>query len=448
MRCPTLTELPPPPPGRTGWPWTEESPQLPDTMPDSRPWPRVSIVTPSYNQAQFIEETIRSVLLQGYPDLEYIIMDGGSTDGSVEIIRKYTPWLAYWTSEKDKGQADAINKGWQRSTGEALAWLNSDDTYAPGAISTAVGRMERHPEVAVLVGDCQIIDDQGRVLRLQPAGDFDCVTQLFTDTLLQPGIFMRRDAVESVGWLDANLQYVMDWELWYRLWFAGYRIQRSPGVPLANFRCWPDSKSTSKPLKFSLERIQVLDKLYATLTLPPEMQEAKGAVYCCEHLRAGLHCQMLGDLQAARTHVSMALAWSRQIRGPWPGWSFLAGTLAAEPEHESHARRFAHLLHTMAQDHGVTFQDDDIYPELIASAYIVKAWEGYQQGNLAKVRRHLWQVWRWRPAALLDRGLLSIGLESVVGPGLMRRLRAVSHVFQRRRQGTHAPRNTPRDKRI
>ena len=116
MRCSTLAELPPPPPGKTGWPWTEESPRLADMMHDGQPWPRVSIVTPSYNQAEYIEETIRPVLLQGYPDLEYIVIDGGSTDGSVEIIRTYAPWLTYWVSEPDRGQTYAINKGWMRAT--------------------------------------------------------------------------------------------------------------------------------------------------------------------------------------------------------------------------------------------------------------------------------------------------------------------------------------------
>ena len=100
-------------------------------MPDGRSWPKISIVTPSYNQGEFLEETIRAVLLQNYPNLEYFIMDGGSTDNSVEIIKTYKPWLTYWVSEKDKGQADAINKGFERVTGDILAWLNSDDTYEP-----------------------------------------------------------------------------------------------------------------------------------------------------------------------------------------------------------------------------------------------------------------------------------------------------------------------------
>lgn len=145
MRRSTLKELPPPPSGRYGWPWTEENPRLPDTMPNGSSWPRVSIVTPSYNQAHFLEETIRSVLLQGYPNLEYIIMDGGSTDGSVDIIHKYEPWLAYWFSGKDQGQSHAINKGWAHSTGDYMAWLNSDDVYLPKSVVRAVNALQAKP---------------------------------------------------------------------------------------------------------------------------------------------------------------------------------------------------------------------------------------------------------------------------------------------------------------
>src|SRR5215831_2991084 len=124
MRSPTLAELPPSPPTKTGWPWTVETPLLPSLRADGTSWPRVSVVTPSYNQGQFIEETIRSVLLQGYPDLEFIIIDGGSSDQTLDIIRKYARWLAYWISEKDRGQSDAINKGFSKSTGRILNWLN------------------------------------------------------------------------------------------------------------------------------------------------------------------------------------------------------------------------------------------------------------------------------------------------------------------------------------
>src|SRR5262245_23266161 len=108
MSCTRLIALPPPPPSKTGWPWTEESPPLPETMPDGSPWPRLSIVTPSYNQGQFIEATIRSVLLQGYPNLEYVVIDGASTDNSVGIIKQYEKWLTYWVSEPDSGQSCAI----------------------------------------------------------------------------------------------------------------------------------------------------------------------------------------------------------------------------------------------------------------------------------------------------------------------------------------------------
>ncbi len=136
MQCPNLAQLPPVP-DREGWPWTEETPQLPERMADGSPWPCISVVTPSYNQGQYIEETIRSVLLQGYPNLEYIVMDGGSSDNSLEIIQRYSPWLTYWTSERDEGQADAINKGFERANGKLIAWLNSDDIYYPGTVASS-----------------------------------------------------------------------------------------------------------------------------------------------------------------------------------------------------------------------------------------------------------------------------------------------------------------------
>jgi cellulose synthase/poly-beta-1,6-N-acetylglucosamine synthase-like glycosyltransferase len=143
----TLNELPSPPPGKTGWPWTEESTRLQDTMPDDRPWPRVSIVTPSYNQATYLEETIRSVVSQGYPNLEYIVMDGGSTGGSVEIIQKYEPWLARWQSIRDDGQYDAIQKGFHLSCGEIMAYLNSDDLYFPWTFKVVAELFTLFPQV-------------------------------------------------------------------------------------------------------------------------------------------------------------------------------------------------------------------------------------------------------------------------------------------------------------
>jgi len=129
----TLADLPSPPPGRSGWPWTEASEPLPSTAPGGVRWPGIAIVTPSMNQGAYLEAAIRSVLLQGYPNLEYVIMDGGSTDGSRELIERYAPFLTSWTSEPDGGQYEAITRGHTRTSGHLMAWINSDDLYLPGA---------------------------------------------------------------------------------------------------------------------------------------------------------------------------------------------------------------------------------------------------------------------------------------------------------------------------
>ena len=216
---PTLPQLPSPPAGRTGWPWTEESPQVPEIMPNGQPWPRISIVTPSYNQGEFIEETIRSVLLQSYPNLEYIILDGGSTDATVEIIKKYERYLSYWASEPDGGQAAAINAGLGRITGEWFNWLNSDDILMPRALISLA-------EIACLTSDTKWISG-GSILMSATGAYIDIYMPWFTNPAVigldlpsfpQDATFIKTELLKSSGiTLEENIQNVFDtllhWEL-------------------------------------------------------------------------------------------------------------------------------------------------------------------------------------------------------------------------------------------
>src|SRR5215212_477191 len=194
------------------------------SMGDKPPWPAlppqplVTIVTPSLNQRQFIEATIRSVLDQDYPTIEYLVMDGGSTDGTLDILRRYEDRLT-WVSMPDGGQAEAINRGWRRGRGEVLAWLNSDDIYLPGAVSAAVACLRAHPQVAGVYGDCDYIDEHGRTIDTHPTTPFDYATMLQTARapIPQPATFLRQVAVESVNYLDARLTMLLDFDLWIRL---------------------------------------------------------------------------------------------------------------------------------------------------------------------------------------------------------------------------------------
>lgn len=308
--CPSLSELPPPPPGRAGWPWTEESPRLPDAMPDGSLWPRVSIVTPSYDQAQFIEETIRSVLLQGYPNLEYMIIDGGSTDGSVEVIRKYEPWLAWWVSEKDNGQGDAINKGFTRASGEIVSWLNSDDVYLPGAAAIGVRHLAQHAAAVLVHGPCVMVDDAGCTL-YEWGGRF-CTTRdlaLDDNCIAQPSTFMRRASLHAAGFLDADLQYVMDYALWLRMGMLG-ELLVVPEI-LSRFRVHCHSKTGSGMSKFKHEQVQWLERWLSTAPVLSQ-QDSDEAVHRM-HLRAAKAYAEAGDAEAAAQHLTAALR-----SGVWP----------------------------------------------------------------------------------------------------------------------------------
>jgi glycosyltransferase involved in cell wall biosynthesis len=212
----------------------------------------VSIVTPSYNQAPFLEETILSVLEQNYPDIEYIIVDGGSTDGSVDIIRRYETRLAWWVSEPDRGQTDALNKGFGKASGDILAWLNSDDTYLPGAVSGAVEYLTAHPEAGMVYGDANLIDENGAVMGRFPARQTDYQRLMRGSVHIpQQAAFFRGDLWRKVGPLDASFYFAMDYDLWVRLaklaplhyqprLWANFRLHGAGKSVASDDRCYPE----------------------------------------------------------------------------------------------------------------------------------------------------------------------------------------------------------------
>ncbi len=179
--------------------------------------PLVSVVTPSLNQAQYLETAIRSVLGQDYPNIEYLVIDGGSTDGSIAILERYAKQLAYWASEPDRGQAEAINKGLRMAKGDIVGWLNSDDVYMPGAISEAVQAALNHPEAGMVYADGMMVDSQLRLLDPHHYRTLTSLDLLSFEVLLQPTVFIRRAALEAVGLLNEAYHLILDHELWLRI---------------------------------------------------------------------------------------------------------------------------------------------------------------------------------------------------------------------------------------
>ena len=179
--------------------------------------PTVSIVTPSYNQAFFLEKAILSVLEQDYPNIEYLVVDGGSTDGSVDIIKKYADRISWWVSEKDRGQADGINKGLRRATGEIVAWLNSDDFYQPGAITDAVRALQEHPDAGFVYGNLQVVNEAGETTNILSYEDWKLKWLMEFKIIGQPSVFMRREVLKQAGYLNESYHYLLDHHLWLRM---------------------------------------------------------------------------------------------------------------------------------------------------------------------------------------------------------------------------------------
>jgi glycosyltransferase involved in cell wall biosynthesis len=212
----------------------------------------ISIVTPSFNQAAFLEQTICSVLEQDYTNIEYIIIDGGSTDGSLEIIQRHARCIAWWVSEPDRGQTDAINKGFAHAHGEIFAWLNSDDTYLPGALSEAAAFLSAHPEVGMVYGDANLVDEDGQVIGKFPAAqtDYNLLRRGYVH-IPQQAAFFRAHLWREAGPLDPTFYFAMDYDLWVRLarlaplqynprpW-ANFRLHSRGKSVVSDDRCWPE----------------------------------------------------------------------------------------------------------------------------------------------------------------------------------------------------------------
>jgi GT2 family glycosyltransferase len=253
--------------------------------------PLVSIITPSLNQAAFIEAAIESVLAQDYPQIEYLVVDGGSTDGTLDILRSYGPRIR-WISESDAGQSDAIDKGVRLTRGQVLAWLNADDIYLPGAVSRAVAAFAEDADRALVYGGAQDIDMHGHVVGPSRQIEPWSMRRLleFGDFIVQPAAFFLRSAYDAVGGLDRSLHYCMDYDLWIKL---GQRYTvRYLDEPLAQTRIYDSTKTSSGGLKRLIE-IEAMVRRYGRTRLPacyyPEIIQACGAA-----LRHGLRNGLSG----------------------------------------------------------------------------------------------------------------------------------------------------------
>jgi glycosyltransferase involved in cell wall biosynthesis len=260
----------------------------------------VSIVTPSFQQAAYLERTIQSVIEQDHREIEYAVVDGGSTDGSVEIIRRYAGRLAWWVSEPDHGQTHAIRKGWDRATGEVLAYLNADDVYLPGAVGRAVGAFDDDPAAAIVFGRCERLDETTGGLTELDAGPADLVSVLTRRVLIpQPSAFIRAGAALAVGGPDETLHYAMDFDLWIRALLHG-PARFVEGPALARYRWHPAAKSSRADETFARELTSVLDRFYRLPGLPADARAVRGRAYAEADLagaRAAL--RLRGDLRNA-----------------------------------------------------------------------------------------------------------------------------------------------------
>ena len=301
--------------------------------------PLISIVTPSFNQAAFLEQTIRSVLEQGYPNIEYWVIDGGSTDNSVEIIKQHAPRLAGWVSEKDKGQADGINKGLANATGEIIGWLNSDDLYYPGAIAGAVEAFRLHPEASFVFSDVESIDEHGNAFNLMRYDDWKLPDLMTFHIIGQPGVFMRRAVLEQAGYLDLNYNYLLDVQLWLRM-AAIAEPYYAPEEVWAAARIHSDAKNIAHAKDFGAEAFRLAKWLCEDQRFYPLSSKLFNKIWAGAHRMNAFYLVEAGQYKPAlRSYAKMLRLAPSTSKGTFKRMAFAAlGALGAQNLRQSHTK--------------------------------------------------------------------------------------------------------------
>ena len=270
--------------------------------------PLVSIVTPSYNQARYLEYTIRSVLEQDHPNIEYIIVDGRSNDGSAEIIRRYSERLAWWVSEKDLGQTDAINKGFAHASGEILAWLNSDDYYLPNTIQRAVETFRRYPDAGLVYGNVLSVDKNSVTFNLQTFKPFNLLDMMSFCIISQPAVFIRRSVLEQAGLLDPSFHMLLDHHLWLRM----ARIATMVHIPetLAAARYHAGAKNIISTPDFGREAFRIVDWMKSSAEFSSIFEQNKPRILGGAHRLDAFYLLDGGQYRAALSAYGRAFRFN------------------------------------------------------------------------------------------------------------------------------------------
>lgn len=371
--------------------------------------PLVSIITPALNSANYIEKTIQSVMRQNYISIEHIVVDGGSIDGTLDILSRY-PHLT-WISEPDHGQSDALNKGFRMARGDFIGWLNADDTYEPGAIAAVVSFLAGNPDVSLVYGNCNIIDENDAVKYIQRPPKFNIRRELIAHNLPQPASFFRSSALRAVDYLDDSLHFVMDWDLYLRLGIS-HRIHNVDAT-WANFREYRGTKTVEQPECFWIEALRMFDCFFARRDLPSSVYAVKTQAYARALWMAGTLCLAVssGTAQdAGRRYCNEAIQTYPLVKRE-------TGFMLAQLTHCGVSMVGPRLAESYVQD-VVT----NLVPlSEVAKKHLLNRALGHLFASMALVRQDfrrtdldLWRRWLWKSIRNDARWLRNGGIVSLV----------------------------------